>query len=602
MLVNLLRTLPLVGFLILQCLASLNLKAQGTIDTTGMRQQVKQEAELFLKAGLSGEFNSIIKHYHPEQVEALGGEKNLLKELKAANRLIDKVGFSSAKFSVALPEELLLEDDAIQCAFRYTLNLPKTGSSEAQVHQSTIIAVSENAGKDWYFLDVQNLPLDRLLMIFSFINPNLNLPVDPAVQTQINGIAWELQPFIKGKNVLEFNRKTQRIIFSVSEGLLTERQGLISTQGKMLLKPDLMSVEDRDSLIYIHSEDNIEGALIKPGQWDQLLPLPDQLEDIYSLRDRQRQSQISGLHFSKVGENQYRIENTDGKRIAQLELDEAPRFTKQFIYYYQNGRAGLMNLQGMVLIKPEKFGSLDLNEDIVQLIPAKLASTDEYILIDTLGNQIGKNEGISHMEQRSGVPYFSISKEVKGETQYGLMDFSGKIIVQALHPSPLFLNRVAYALPKGERWELKSIQDHQSLLDGRIFDDIDFSEEYIIVSDSDKEILELYSNDLVKKLSLNLEDIVLQPEVLQINGKEILLLDTMRGKLGYDLEGKPLFSDVKFKDVTPLGLIFIQNGKMGLITIEGKTLIPAALDDIDYLEDSQSLWGKTNGKWGLLKL
>ena len=41
---------------------------------------------------------------------------------------------------------------------------------------------------------------------------------------------------------------------------------------------------------------------------------------------------------------------------------------------------------------------------------------------------------------------------------------------------------------------------------------------------------------------------------------------------------------------------------MGLITIEGKTLIPAALDDIDYLEDSQSLWGKTNGKWGLLKL
>ncbi len=605
MLVNLIRTLPLVGLLILQCLASLNLKAQGTIDTTGMRQQVKRGAELFLKAGFAEDYNTVIKHLHPQQIEISGGEKNLLKQLKAGSRLRNKAGFSAAQFSLTLPEEILVEDNTVQCAFHYTLHLPKTDFSEAQPLESTMIATSEDAGKNWYFLDANNVPVDRLTMLFSFINPNLNIPFAAEVQTQLNTLNWELKPFISGKEILNFNRKEQRITFSVTENITSSRKGLISTEGKVLLKPELMGVEDRDSLIYIYSEDNIHGSSIKPGHWDQLLPPPKQIEDIYDIKDRQKQNQLSGLHCLKAGENQYKIVNKAGKLIVQLEADQAPKFTKQFIRYTQNKRDGLMTLQGKVLIKPEKYAQLQLRtEGVVQVIAAKLVDSDEYILVDTLGNPISKNEGLSYIEQYLGLPYFRITKRTNDESAgTGFMDLSGKIIVRPLYPYSISLNRVAYTLPKGEKWELKSIKNHQPLFAGQTFDDIDLVEEYIIVSDHKKEIVEVYSNELVKKMSLSLEDdVVVESEVMKIDGKEVLFLGTLTGKLGYHLDGKPIFPDVSFKDITPAGLIFLQNGKMGMITVEGKTLIPAVLDEIEYLEDSQSLWGKTNGKWGLLKL
>lgn len=594
----------LILFPFLQIFLFVYSPAQDALDTTGMRQQVRREAELFLKAGFAEDYNTVIKHLHPQQIEISGGEKNLLRQLKAGSRLRDKAGFSAAQFSFTLPEELVVEDNTIQCAFRYTLHLPKTDFSEAQPHHSTMIAISEDAGKNWYFLDANNVPIDRLTMLFSFINPNLNFPFAPEVQVQFDALNWELKPFIRGKEILNFNRKEQRITFSVPENITSSRTGLISTEGKVLLKPELMGVEDQDSLVFIYSEDNIKGSIVKPGHWDQLLPVPNAFEYIDAIKDRQKQNQLSGLHYRKVGENQYHIVNKDGKLIVQLEADQAPKFTKQFIRYTQNERDGLMSLQGKVLIKPEKYAQLQLStEGVVQLIVAQVADADEYILVDTLGNPIGKNEGLSHIEPYHGLPYFRISKQTNGESGTGFMDSSGKIIVQPLYPYSISLNRAAYTLPKGEKWEVKSIKNHQPLFAGRTFDGIHLVEDYIIVSDHEKETVEVYSNELVKKMSLNLEDdIVAQAEVMKINGKEVLFLETLTGKYGYNLDGKPIFPDVSFKDIIPSGLIFIQKGKMGLITVEGKTLIPAVLDEIEYLEDSQSLWGKTNGKWGLLKL
>ena len=586
-------------FWVAQFLLSPALYAQVLIDTTGIRGTVQREAETFILSGYKGDFNTAIKYYHPEEVESAGGGKKLMNDLKEGFRAKLRLGLPPMSFASTLPQELLIDDTSIQCVFNYSLTPRKEYATEFTAYKSILIAVFDLTKKQWYFIDAKDSPIDKLSMYFSFINPNLSLPMDPALVQQVKGLNWEFEPFITAKKIESFNRRKQRVIFSIPEALLSTRLGLVTTRGKILLKPVYLGIEDRDSILLVNSEDDIFGSMIREGKWQEFHAQPKDLEDIISINNRQKQSQLSGLRYTMIQKGDYRIETLSKQFIMRLKADQAPIFSKKYITFKKDNKCGVLNHQGKTLIPAQQFESIS-HFNSVGSSTALLASNQKKVLIDTLGNIIYNADSTEILDiYGDSMPFFAINKTVNGESKYGIIDRWGKIIIEPSAESFINFNEKVYASHKGEKWCINSVKDHHTLLDGRSFNTVNISKDYFVTADHTKQLIEVYTNDGQRKLGLNVD--AYQGTIELFNGKEILIVNTPNGKIPYLLDGSLFIKNASIEESIPLGLIIAREQKMGLVDFSGKELIPTILDDLEYLQESQSLWGKINGKWGLIK-
>lgn len=126
------------------------------------------------KAFIQKDYETFFKYIHPK-VYALLGDPKLLQN--AMIQEIDKMaadGFVFKSVYTGDPIHLVQVDKELQCVVPEILEI-NTGNATLKV-KSYLIALSEDMGQTWYFVDTNNKPLSYVKKVFPTLSNELILP------------------------------------------------------------------------------------------------------------------------------------------------------------------------------------------------------------------------------------------------------------------------------------------------------------------------------------------------------------------------------------------------------------------------------------------
>lgn len=141
------------------------------IDTKNLSSIVKQEAENMAEFLQKKEYKKFVTYTHPKIVEMVGGEQAMIDGLNRTMKESDSLGVSYLGIDFGEPSKILHVDKELQCTISQTvkLNTPQ-GKFKST---STMIALSEDNGKHWYFINAPDPNLDKLRKIIPTLSKDL---------------------------------------------------------------------------------------------------------------------------------------------------------------------------------------------------------------------------------------------------------------------------------------------------------------------------------------------------------------------------------------------------------------------------------------------
>lgn len=115
-----------------------------------------------------------IGYMHPVMIELAGGEEQLRMISDSALKVFEQFGGRVSKISFGNPGEVLNHKKMLQSVVPQTLTLT---SFVGDVELSTsLIAISEDGGKNWRFIDTNLFSLKEIKSALPEISPSLVIP------------------------------------------------------------------------------------------------------------------------------------------------------------------------------------------------------------------------------------------------------------------------------------------------------------------------------------------------------------------------------------------------------------------------------------------
>lgn len=134
--------------------------AQTNSDSAAYVTALKQQADTMAQLLLKKDYSSFVKYTYPAIITMAGGKDKLLSGLKTAMKNMEAQGYTITKVEIGEPSAMVKKDKEWQCTVPEILEL-KTKDGRL-VTKSTLIAVSKDNGKNWYFIDTQGKNISTL--------------------------------------------------------------------------------------------------------------------------------------------------------------------------------------------------------------------------------------------------------------------------------------------------------------------------------------------------------------------------------------------------------------------------------------------------------
>lgn len=135
---------------------------------------LKKQAKRFAVATFNGDHQTIIALTYPGLVKLSGGPEQMQKLITEKIESLKKQGVMKFDGSIGSPGSFYKAGDQIHCLLPETLVL-KTFNGR-YIGRSYLLAVSNDKGKSWTFLDVGNMPADVLHRLLPNYNEDLVIP------------------------------------------------------------------------------------------------------------------------------------------------------------------------------------------------------------------------------------------------------------------------------------------------------------------------------------------------------------------------------------------------------------------------------------------
>jgi hypothetical protein len=135
---------------------------------------VKKQAKRFAVATFNGDFRTVIDLTYPKLVELSGGRDTMQKLITERIETLKKQGIMTFDGSVGSPGPFYKAGSQIHCLLPETIILRMFNGR--YVGRSYLLAISDNKGKSWTFLDVGKMPADVLHKLLPNYNNDLIIP------------------------------------------------------------------------------------------------------------------------------------------------------------------------------------------------------------------------------------------------------------------------------------------------------------------------------------------------------------------------------------------------------------------------------------------
>lgn len=148
--------------------------AQQAIDQTALAANVTRDANAMISLYNAGDNKGFLKYIHPVRIDAGGGEAKMLAQLNALKEQLKSKGVVITGTVFEQPSEIVRSKNELQCTIaQHTEMKPPKGRV---VSYTTLIALSIDNGKNWKFVDTNNIDIATIRKMFPNLSSKITIP------------------------------------------------------------------------------------------------------------------------------------------------------------------------------------------------------------------------------------------------------------------------------------------------------------------------------------------------------------------------------------------------------------------------------------------
>jgi hypothetical protein len=133
-----------------------------------LKERIKSSADSMASSLINKDYETFIKYMHPITVKGIGGKEKIMEIFKKG---IPGVEIKEIQFSNL--SDPVLSNNEIQCTIIETIRMKvKEGML---VNNSTLIGVSMDNGKNWYFIEPNNRSNAELKILYPNVSDRLKI-------------------------------------------------------------------------------------------------------------------------------------------------------------------------------------------------------------------------------------------------------------------------------------------------------------------------------------------------------------------------------------------------------------------------------------------
>jgi hypothetical protein len=144
------------------------------IHAQNLATTIKVQAMDMATALMKNDFNTFVKYMHPNIVDYVGGKQKMKNAMDSAHEAMNVFGVSFKRYWIGSPGEIINYKDQLQAVLPEGTVL-KTPLGEVTA-ETSVIAISPDKGKNWWFIDTNVYRLDKLKNVLPDLSPQLVIP------------------------------------------------------------------------------------------------------------------------------------------------------------------------------------------------------------------------------------------------------------------------------------------------------------------------------------------------------------------------------------------------------------------------------------------
>lgn len=135
---------------------------------------IKVQAMDMATALMKNDFPTFVKYMHPSIVEFAGGKEKMKAKMDSAYEAMKLFGIGFKRYWIGDPGEIVNYKSQLQAVLPES-TVMKTPLGELTA-ETSVIVISLDSGKNWYFIDTNIYKLDKLKNVLPDISPKLTIP------------------------------------------------------------------------------------------------------------------------------------------------------------------------------------------------------------------------------------------------------------------------------------------------------------------------------------------------------------------------------------------------------------------------------------------
>ncbi|MGN6163144.1 MAG: hypothetical protein ACTHOF_01255 [Flavisolibacter sp.] len=145
-----------------------------SIDTVAVRKLLMASADSMGELFVRGEIKEYVHYVHPIIVKAMGGEDKMVRYLDSMIKSLKAQGFEFKDVRIGMESALFSANKELQACVSQIqeLKVPKG----RLIVTSYLIAISDDAGRNWHFIDTGNYSLTTLRKLLPSLNRQMVVP------------------------------------------------------------------------------------------------------------------------------------------------------------------------------------------------------------------------------------------------------------------------------------------------------------------------------------------------------------------------------------------------------------------------------------------
>jgi hypothetical protein len=155
-------------FSIIVMLLSLSTGAQNVATT------IKVQAMDMATALMKNDFNTFVKYMHPDIIAFAGGKEQMKTKMDSAYQAMKRFEVRFKRYWIGDPSEIVQYKNGLQAVLPESTTLV-TPLGELTAETSMIV-ISNDGGKNWWFIDTNVYHADELKTILPDVSPKLVIP------------------------------------------------------------------------------------------------------------------------------------------------------------------------------------------------------------------------------------------------------------------------------------------------------------------------------------------------------------------------------------------------------------------------------------------